>query len=343
MSTTHNTESTGRVRSLKKLPTRAVELTPDGAHLTGGTAGPAKTLAAVVFAVLAALMVASCSARTSGAPTSMVAAGGSPSSSSNAPQPLVRTIGKTGWWDGFAITVDKATLAPNGAGGDLLSLEVTYLNLTQHNATPATGSLQVGGQVVNSQSDPPTVPGSGTAKATITAAELPASTDFAAVLDSAVLTYGQASDNQTKIPLSTSATVDSTQPKTLTVTGKLVQGQIDVDALSGTLAPSYQSGEKGQMTLDLRVKLTCSMQCSTAGNYIPADAFSLTAPGGTSVVADSRSPYRTVSLDPGEVSDNSQNVLVFVVSTPGTGTYVLTYNANLADAATPPATLQFTA
>jgi hypothetical protein len=129
----------------------------------------------------------------------------------------------------------------------------------------------------------------------------------------------------------------------LTLTGRLVQGQIAVDALSGTLAPSYQSGEKGQMTIDLRVKLTCSTACSTAGNYVNESAFSLETPGGSAVVADPRSPYRRVSLDPGEVNDDSQNVLVFLVPAPGTGTYVLSYDAKLGDGTTPPATLRFSA
>lgn len=67
--------------------------------------------------------------------------------------------------------------------------------------------------------------------------------------------YGQASDNQTTLPLKASAQVEGVAPKTLNVTGELVQDQTTIEITSGTLAPSYTKNERGKMDLSLRIKI----------------------------------------------------------------------------------------
>ncbi len=307
-----------------------------------------RSAAALSCVALAALASTSCgndSKTSSGSSTSTAAASqGSLSTATHASKPLVRTIGKTGWWDGFSITVDKATLTPSSGGGGSLTVDLTYKNLTDQNVSPSpNGFLQVGNEVVAADFDDPTVPGNGTATGKATATLTSESTDLATLLDSVVLNYGKASDNQTKIPLSASGKVDSVEPKTLTVTGRLVQDQIDIDVVRGTLAPSYKSGEKDKMTLDLKIKISCGPNCSQYGYNTGQDEFSVTAPDGASVVADSRSPYCCDALYPGDVSDNEKNVLVFLVPAPGLGKYELKYeNKKLTEAGSPPATLAFT-
>ncbi len=304
--------------------------------------------AALSCAALAALALTSCgndSTTSSGSATSAPTAGqGSQSTATQAPKPLVRTIGKTGWWDGFAITVDKATVTPSSGGGGSLTLDLTYKNLTDQNLSPSVnGFLQVGDEVVATEFDDPTVPGKGTATSQATATLTSESTDLATLLDSVVLTYGKVSDNQTKIPLSTSGKVDSIAPKSVTVPGRLVQDQIVIDVVSGNIEPSYESGEKDEMTLDLKIKISCGPNCSQYGYNTGQDEFSVTSPDGTSVVADSRSPYCCDALYPGDVSDNEKNVLVFLVPAPGTGNYTVKYeNKKLTEAGSPPATLTFT-
>src|SRR5262245_55219698 len=61
-------------------------------------------------------------------------------------QPTVRTLGKTGWYKGFAITVDTATLAPPRFQSADLELAVTYENLTTEtaNVPRATNIVQDG-------------------------------------------------------------------------------------------------------------------------------------------------------------------------------------------------------
>ena len=112
------------------------------------------------------------------------------------------------------------------------------------------------------------------------------------------------------------AQVDSVEPKVLTAAGTLTQGQINVEVVSGTLAPSYESGEKGDALLNLRIKLTCAAGCQAQGYNTGVEEFSITGPDGTSVLADSRSDYCCDALYPETVSDSERNVLTFVVAAP---------------------------
>jgi hypothetical protein len=251
------------------------------------------------------------------------------------PMPVVRTVGKTGWYRGFAVTVDTATLtAQQFGGGEDLSLAVTYQNLGTEVAQPdGKCFLQVGDTAVTPQFDSPQIPGLGKAAGTVTAS-LSAPTgatpaagapDLDAVLDTVVLTYGQAADNQTMIPLSASGEVKSFEPKTQAVKTRVTQGQVLLDISSVTLAPSYVAGEKDKFVVGERVKISCVATCIGSGHSVDRTDFSVLAPDGTSVVADARSPYCCDAIYPGTVSDTDKNIVDFVVAAPGTGKYTLSF------------------
>jgi hypothetical protein len=276
-------------------------------------------------------------------------------------KPITRTIGKTGSYEGFAITVVDATAEEtSGFSGSSASVKVdfSYKNLGTEPTKPPEADIEVAGESAEGFYDTPRIPGEGTAKGSVTVTVAnPASSsssssssskkakpiDLDKALDTVTLVYGDAADNQTKIPLAASGTVSSIEPKKLTTTGTITQGQLIVELKSATFSPSYESGEKGKGLLDVRFKLSCSADCQGQGHGVGVEEFSLKLPDGTSVVADDRSEYCCDAIYPGTVSDGERNVLTFVVPLPGTGSYTFVFN-NKDTAATgvPAATFQLT-
>jgi hypothetical protein len=167
---------------------------------------------------------------------------------------------------------------------------------------------------------------------------------FDQAIEKVSLVYGDVADNQTSIPLTKAGQVVSAEPKVLPAAGTLSQGTITIDVVSGSLVPSYESGERGKALLNLRVKLTCAAGCQAQGYNTGVEEFSITGPDGTSVIADSRSEYCCDALYPDTVSDSERNIITFVVPSPGSGAYTLTYkNPSLSTAGTAPGTLAITA
>lgn len=153
----------------------------------------------------------------------------------DAAKPVVQSVGKTGWWGGFDITVKSATLT----GGRQLAIDVTYKNTNPTTATLGINhSLQVGNQIVDAYFDTPEVPAGGTAAGTITTTLGKASASPQQLLDSMSVVFGTATDNQTIIPLRATTPVDSVQPRTLGVSGHLNQELVQIDVLHGSIAPS---------------------------------------------------------------------------------------------------------
>lgn len=257
---------------------------------------------------------------------------------------VTRTVGRTGWYAGFAITVDDVTAEPGYGTGIDLTVAMTYTNQGIEADSPPQGDVVADGMATDAFFDTPDIPAGGTATGTATFSLLP---DTALTPDAAIdlvsIVYGDSRDNQTLLPLAADATVQSVQPLTLPLTGNLTQGEIVIDVVSGALAPSYESGEKGKALLDVRVKLTCAAGCNAAGWNTGSEQFSVTDPAGHSVVADQRSEYCCDALYPDTVSDSERNILTFVVPLPGTGTYTLTYdNPNITATGVAPATFAFT-
>jgi hypothetical protein len=272
-------------------------------------------------------------------------AGSSTASTVEESEAVELTIGKTGWYREFAVTVDTATVQGGGFGSDV-TLEVTYENLTEQTARPADAKVIIDGESISPFPDTPEVPGKGKAKGSIGFTLEQADLDEAAAadaLEAVELVYGEASDNQTTIPLGSSAKVESVEPKTLAVTGQLTLAELIVDVLSGSVAPSYESGEKGKTELNLKIKISCSANCPNSGYAVDRSMFSVTGPGGLSAVADGRSGWCCDAIYPGDVSDSADNYVTFVVASPGTGSYTLTFtDPDLVAAGATPGTLAFT-
>ncbi|RDI64783.1 hypothetical protein [Nocardia pseudobrasiliensis] len=276
---------------------------------------------------------------TAAAPSGVL--GGVTGAAQPAGAPVTRTIGKTGWFEGFEITVDKATVTPGQYGGATLVVDITYRNTAAENkALSANAYLQLGGQVDTGASfDNPTVPGKGSATGKITTA-LRADQNPEQVLDSAIVVYGQATDNQAKIPLAAAGKVDSVRPRALTVAGKLVSDQTTIEITGGTLTPSYAKNERGKYELALHVRIVGGAGIADGGTNIFDDYFSVKSPDGQSLVADSRSPINEL-LEKNQTIDSPKNNAVFLVAAPGTGNYVLTYDTQKGDG-TPAPTFAFT-
>jgi hypothetical protein len=278
--------------------------------------------------------------------TTSSAAGGEGSSTTTG-ESVSRKVGKTGWYAGFAVTVDEVTAEPGFGDNVELTVNFTYQNLGTEEGNPPEANIEFDGELVDGLYDSPGIPGKGKAGGSVSFAVAPergqSSQTPDEAIDKVVLVYGDAGDNQTKIPLAAAGKVESVEPKELTTSGKMVQGQLNFEIAGGTLAPSYETGEKGKTLLNLRVKITCAPDCQASGYNTGRAEFSITGPNGSSVVADDRSEYCCDAIYPGTVSDDASNILTFVVPSPGTGAYKLTYqNPRLTAEGTPPATLDFT-
>lgn len=250
-------------------------------------------------------------------------------SSSAAAEPVSHEVGKTGWWGGFAITVDKAEATPDAYGGDSVqvTLRATFTNLGDQAAgPPPTARLEAGGAAFTADLDSPTVAGGGKATGTITAVVTGESTQSGTgeVLHSLSLVYGEAADNQTIIPLG-DGEVDSFEPIELDIDGKATHGPVEASYTGGWLRPSYQPGDKGKYELTLR-KFSwiydCEKDCWIAGVVLDRKSFALASPSGDKVTAADRSPFVASSAGAGTVRD--ENDLMFVVTEPVAGSYEMT-------------------
>ncbi len=325
-----------------------------GAVLAGALAGcgEGSTAGTAAANIAAAVSSASAAAQTAEPPaiTNVTTAEtDAPTSASTGTSLAVkRNLNRTGWYDGFAITVVDASATPGF--GDDVDVEVSFLyeNLGIEKGRAPQGAIEADGVTTDGEYDNPDgIPGQGKGKGSVVFTVAPptdAALDLGDAMDAVTLVYGDASDNQTKIPLADDGKVDSVEPQKITTTGTMKQGDITIEVLGGSLAPSYESGEKGKALLNLRITLTCAPGCAASGYNTGFEQFSVTGPGGTSVTADDRSEYCCDALYPETVSDSERNVLTFVVPAPATGRYTLTYsNPNLTSAGTAPATLPFTA
>jgi len=257
------------------------------------------------------------------------------------------SVGKTGWYDGFRITLVDVEAQPSGNGAKVV-VNATYENLTQTSENTPRGEILSMGKVVYGSWESPKVPGGGKASGSIAVnIELgKTSLDKAAfdkLLANLAIQYGDADSNQTIIPFDPAQSVTSVEPRTLALTGRLQQGALVVEIVSGGLRPSYKSGDKGKAELSMRIKVSCAAECTRYGVSMNRDMLSLATPKGTSAVPDVRSTYCCDAVYPGTVSDNARNVVTFLVPNPGTGAYTLTLKSDsLAAEGAAPATFAFT-
>ncbi len=245
--------------------------------------------------------------------------------------PLTVTVDKTGWYAGFAISVEQATASQSFTGAEV-ELALRFTNIGRETARiPYAMSAEVNGSVVTTSGDLPQddIPSGATAEGTLFVA-VPAPNDEAVdlqeAIDSVVLVYGEKGDNRTVIPLAQGTPVDSIEPRSLAAGGVLAQSSVTVELLGGDVAPAYLSGEDGKVTIDLLIKVTCAADCRASGYYSSVGYFTLTDAAGVTIAPDSqRTWYCCEAIYPGTVVQGDHSNLVFVVDAPATGAWTLTY------------------
>ncbi|MFC8043208.1 hypothetical protein [Nocardia sp. NPDC057353] len=282
---------------------------------------------------LAVLTLTACDDETAGTATP---AGSSATSSAGAPagapggrseQATVRTVGKTGWYDGFTITVDKATVVPDEYGGAQVAIDITYVNDGRTDRMLGlTPTLLVNGELDGGATfDSPTVAAGGKGRGR---AETPvrALDDAERLIDTITVVYGTAADNQTIIPLAEDEQVRSVEPRSFPVSATVTQGETTATVTGATLHPSYSTGDRGRSDLSLQVTLTGGSGIPDGGTNVYYQYFSIRTPDGRTLPADFKGPINEL-LGAGQTIDNPDLLAVFVVASPGTGTYTLSYNA----------------
>ncbi|MEP6560178.1 MAG: hypothetical protein ABJD68_03770, partial [Nakamurella sp.] len=75
--------------------------------------------------------------------------------------PITRTIGKTGWYDGFAITVDDVTAEQSDGDGVDVTVNFSYQNLLTEADSPPHADVQIDGESQQAFFDAPSIPAGG--------------------------------------------------------------------------------------------------------------------------------------------------------------------------------------
>ncbi|WP_458686749.1 hypothetical protein [Nocardia tengchongensis] len=305
------------------------------------------TVGAAVLIATSAVLVTACNDKT-GTPVPTTSASVAPQGAGQPVKPggtnsraVVRTIGKTGWYEGFEITVDKATVTPDEFGGAKVRVDITYKNTTTANKTlSVVPAVQIGGAIDGGAGwNSPEVPGKGSAAGDVTAS-VTKFDNAEHLLDTVTILYGTAAENQTKFPLQADAKVESIAPRTLAITGKLTQDQTTVEITGATLTPSYTKNEAGKMELALHVKLVGGAGIGDGGLNVFSEYFTVKAPGGQTVVDDQLRGFIDELLGRNQTIDKPDLQAVFVVPAPATGNYTLSYDATKGKNAVP--TFSFT-
>ncbi|WP_241031995.1 hypothetical protein [Rhodococcus pseudokoreensis] len=239
-----------------------------------------------------------------------------------------REIDKIGWHDGFEITVDKVTAKPDDAT-TTLDFDLNYKNLVGVSHTPTDKAyLEVDGAVVKLSFDSPEIAGGGQASGTATASLKTSSDapDVDDVVDSVVLVYGQADQNQTRIPLAEHDSVESIEPRGIPA-GMTFGTDMEITLDEAFLWPSYQTGEKDKHEVWVKIHAHCG-RCSTGGfsDVNPGD-FELTGPDGQSSRGDKRGGF--ISENVSSINKIEGEWIVFVMDEPTPGAYTFLWeNSN---------------
>ncbi|MFE3022819.1 hypothetical protein [Nocardia tengchongensis] len=305
------------------------------------------TVGAAVLIATSAVLMTACNDKT-GTPVPTTSVSVAPQGAGQPVKPggtnsqaVVRTIGKTGWYEGFEITVDKATVTPDEFGGAKVRVDITYKNTTTANKTlSVVPTVQIGGAIDGGAGwNSPEVPGKGSAAGDVTTS-VKKFDNAEHLLDTVTILYGSAAENQTKFPLKADAKVESIAPRTLAITGKLTQDQTTVEITGATLTPSYTKNEAGKMELALKFKLVGGSGIGDGGLNVFSEYFTIKAPGGQTVVDDQLRGFIDELLSRNQTIDKPDLQAVFVVPAPATGNYTLSYDATKGKNAVP--TFSFT-
>jgi hypothetical protein len=296
----------------------------------GGTVGGNATGADVARSIESFVSDAAKAAPTGGRTTTTPPASAAATTAAEQP-PLTVAVAKTGWHEGFAITVEDATATEN-LGGAAVEMSLRYQNIGRTAGYVPRGSVQVAGAVGSTFDDivsdeiPPGATGKGTITVGVDAQALDGTVDLQRAIDAVALVYGEQGDNRTLIPLAANQPVESVEPKDLTVGGSLSQSQVNIEVVDGRLLPSWESGEAGRLVIDLRIKVSCAADCRPSGYYADRDYFTLTDPAGTTLPTDAmRSGYCCEAIYPATIVQGTDLTLAFVVDEATAGTWTLTY------------------
>jgi hypothetical protein len=245
------------------------------------------------------------------------------------PDPVTRVIGKTGWWGGFAITVDQVVAEAVSGEAIEVKLDISFENLGEDAAEPPSATLQGRDGVVFDTFDTlPSIAGAGSATGSVGFWAEPSQygaevSDLEAAMDGLTLVYGESGDNQTIIPLGPGEVV-TFEPIAFDVTGQAAHGDVVATFTTASLAPSYRSGEAGSFELILAnpsVVYDCASECNAVGFAVDRRGFALTSPSGASVTVADNSEFCCLSGHAGEVVDDGD--MTFIVSEPVEGAYSL--------------------
>lgn len=290
---------------------------------------------ALTIAACIVLVTAGCSSDTTGSPAAddttaaTTSASGTRAAKTSAAETdgagsadaVDRTVDKTGWFGGFAITVDDVTATPQG-GGAKVDVKLSYENLVGEALTPPDKAyLEVsGGEVVDISFNNPKIAGFGKGKGKATATVSSSdSSDPDEILDTVVLVYGEADGNLTKIPFSEDGKVESVEPRGITV-GQTFGEEVTTTLTKAFLWPSYQPGEKEKYELWVEVTVACGTECG-AGYQVTPGSFSVTSPDGRRVVGDERSTLKSEILGNGDSFEGKW--VIFLIDSPAKGNYKL--------------------
>lgn len=267
------------------------------------------------------------------------------------PGPLTRELDKVGWWDGFEMTAHEvvATADDDGwvGGRVFIEVDVTWLNLGEEAAWPTTPSLLHGGQVHSFGTDGGQVAGlavlDGTLRATVDVDDEDLDTEAVGeVLDEMSIVFGEASDNQTIIPLDEATPVDSREPEQFeALAGTVAVPLFELTVSDARLEPSYQSGDRGKLLLSFDIAMSCGAECreDQPATSVQLSTLTLLTPeGGAPLSASDQSTFCCATIGPSHSLEAGRRV-AFEIPEDLTGTYVLQFNPTEDDKV---ATLEFT-
>lgn len=208
------------------------------------------------------------------------------------PSPVSTPIGSALWWNGFRITLDKATFTPDagtapngGQPGGVLSVSGAAQNLTDQQR-PFAG-----------ESDQPavTVGGRSTALQQPVFDKVPSRGTIALNLEyrldgpfdpaGTTVIFGSTDELQSTAVLMSGGAVQTVQPRRVQAGPKASTPVLALAVTGGTADASYRALEKGKYEVRVAVDVTYSGHAS-GGYYLAATQFTLTGAG--SVVAAPR-------------------------------------------------------
>ncbi|MBV9951597.1 MAG: hypothetical protein JO291_06580, partial [Acidimicrobiia bacterium] len=241
------------------------------------------------------------------------------STTTTAPKAFTSSINGKVWWQTFEINVSDVKAEPQAGGGVNLTIDVHWTNLSDQPQSPPQPALERDGEVLSLSSSAGQAAGQAGVDGTLTGyiapkqgapAEKPAD-----LVESLRLTWGEAGDNQSIVPLDGSD-VTTFEPKEVSgLTGKITTPTVVVAVDKGQLHWSYASGQKGKFVLSSHISITCGAQCPDSGTSMSLTDLTLTAPGSSTAISpsDDDSDFCCEAVYPGTSSDDPNNTVAFLL------------------------------